>query len=395
MRVGDTPLLTPVEIVARPPPRITRKTTPYTTLDLDAVRKQSLKVVGKPSVNEIVGKQLVKVVEKTISTFTDHIFSDARFVGKLSVKPISDCFPTVRSLNHPLMFEFLTITKCEDLDGSDTSIAFDGLDGLENFRVHFSPFNCTPRGEHRNRVPAFGTGTVMEPPVPEPEPTPGTRFRNRNRRFRDRFPNMKNRCNRFRNKCHPITQVTPEPDQPTSSEDFSQTTVSEPAPTTTNLLPDPSLNETSTSGQVYQPPAIRWTKDHPIDQVLGNPSSGVKTRRQSGNICLYVNFISENEPKESDDALRDPAWVSAMQEELAEFIRNNVWLLVPGPRKRTIIGSKWIFRNKLDEVGKIIQNKTRLVAQGYRQEEGIDYDETFAPVLGSKQFDYSWPLQHI
>ncbi|KAJ9556991.1 hypothetical protein OSB04_011605 [Centaurea solstitialis] len=133
-------------------------------------------------------------------------------------------------------------------------------------------------------------------------------------------------------------------------------------------------------GQVYQPPALRWTKDHPIDQVLGNPSSGIKTRRQSGNICLYVNFISENEPKEIDDALRDPAWVSAMQEELAEFIRNNVWLLVPRPRKRTIIGSKWIFENKLDEIGTIIRNKARLVAQGYRQEEGIDYDETFAPV---------------
>ncbi|KAJ9556718.1 hypothetical protein OSB04_011332 [Centaurea solstitialis] len=177
----------------------------------------------------------------------------------------------------------------------------------------------------------------------------------------------------------PITQITPsESDQPTNSEDFSQTTVSEPTPT--NLLPDPSANEASTSGQVYQPPALRWTKDHPIDQVLGNPSSGIKTRRQSGNVCLYVNFISENEPKEIDDALRDPAWVSAMQEELAEFIRNNVWLLVPRPRKRTIIGSKWIFRNKLDEIGTIIRNKARLVAQGYRQEEGIDYDETFAPV---------------
>ncbi|KAJ9558089.1 hypothetical protein OSB04_012703 [Centaurea solstitialis] len=177
----------------------------------------------------------------------------------------------------------------------------------------------------------------------------------------------------------PISQITPpEPDQPTNSEDFSQTTVSEPSPT--NLLPDPSSNDASTSGQVYQPPALRWTKDHPIDQVLGNPSSGVKTRRQAGNVCLYVNFISENEPKELDDALRDPAWVSAMQEELAEFIRNNVWLLVPRPRKRTIIGSKWIFRNKLDEIGTIIRNKARLVAQGYRQEEGIDYDETFAPV---------------
>ncbi|KAJ9564858.1 hypothetical protein OSB04_000824 [Centaurea solstitialis] len=176
-----------------------------------------------------------------------------------------------------------------------------------------------------------------------------------------------------------LPDVTPpELDQPTNSEDLSQTTVSDPTPT--DLLPEPSINEASTSGKIYQPPALRWTKDHPIDQVLGNPSSGVKTRRQSGNICLYVNFISENEPKEIDDALRDPAWVSAMQEELAEFIRNNVWLLVPRPRKRTIIGSKWIFQNKLDEIGTIIRNKARLMAQGYKQEEGIDYDETFAPV---------------
>ncbi|KAJ9541437.1 hypothetical protein OSB04_027943 [Centaurea solstitialis] len=182
----------------------------------------------------------------------------------------------------------------------------------------------------------------------------------------------------------PITQVTPpEPDQPTNSEGFSQVTPPEPAPT--NLLPDPSVNEASTSGQVYQPPALRWTKNHPIDQVLGNPSSSVKTRRQSGNVCLYVNFISENEPKEIDDALRDPAWVSAMQEELAEFIRNNVWLLVPRPRKRTIIGSKWIFRNKLDEIGTIIRNKARLVAQGYRL-EAIRLFLAFAAHMNFKVF---------
>ncbi|KAI3696584.1 hypothetical protein L6452_28974 [Arctium lappa] len=69
-----------------------------------------------------------------------------------------------------------------------------------------------------------------------------------------------------------------------------------------------------------------------------------------------------------------------MQEELSQFERNKVWSLVPRPFDKTIIGTKWVFRNKMDEVGTVIRNKARLVAQGYRQEEGIDYDETFAYV---------------
>nr|GEU70195.1 copia protein [Tanacetum cinerariifolium] len=69
-----------------------------------------------------------------------------------------------------------------------------------------------------------------------------------------------------------------------------------------------------------------------------------------------------------------------MQEELNQFIANEVWELVPQPRNRTIIGTKWVFRNKLDENGIVSRNNARLVAQGYNQQEGIDYDETYAPV---------------
>ena len=69
-----------------------------------------------------------------------------------------------------------------------------------------------------------------------------------------------------------------------------------------------------------------------------------------------------------------------MQEELNQFERNKVWDLVPRPRDHPIIGTKWVFRNKSDENGTIVRNKARLVAQGYNQEEGIDYEETFAPV---------------
>ena len=73
-----------------------------------------------------------------------------------------------------------------------------------------------------------------------------------------------------------------------------------------------------------QLPALRWTRSHPIDKILGNPHSGIKTRHQTGNIYLFVNFLSLAEPKKIDDALPDPSWVTAMQEELSEFGRNQV-----------------------------------------------------------------------
>ncbi|XP_071700025.1 uncharacterized mitochondrial protein AtMg00820-like [Rutidosis leptorrhynchoides] len=69
-----------------------------------------------------------------------------------------------------------------------------------------------------------------------------------------------------------------------------------------------------------------------------------------------------------------------MQEELNQFQMSDIWDLVPLPSEQNIIGTKWVYRNKLDEDGKVMRKKARLVAQGYSQQEGIDYDETFALV---------------
>ena len=78
----------------------------------------------------------------------------------------------------------------------------------------------------------------------------------------------------------------------------------------------------------------------------------------------------------------EPEWIQAMQEELQLFKLNNVWELVkrPDPHKHNIIGTKWIYCNKQDEHGQVVRNKAWLIAQGYTQVEGIDFDETFAPV---------------
>ncbi|GJS90787.1 putative ribonuclease H-like domain-containing protein [Tanacetum coccineum] len=86
------------------------------------------------------------------------------------------------------------------------------------------------------------------------------------------------------------------------------------------------------------------------------------------------------EPKKPIQALKDPSWVEAMQNELLQFKLLNVWTLVDLPRHKWAISTKWVFRNKKDERGIVVKNKARLVAQGHTQEEGIDYDEVFAPV---------------
>ncbi|KAH9780749.1 Integrase catalytic domain-containing protein [Citrus sinensis] len=129
------------------------------------------------------------------------------------------------------------------------------------------------------------------------------------------------------------------------------------------------------------PKEWRYVSSHPKDVILGDPSRGVTTRSSLRNTCEHAAFISQIEPKSFEDAENDESWIMAMQEELNQFERNNMWELVPNPEYQSIIGTKWVFRNKMDESGVVVRNKARLVAQGYNQEEGIDFDETFAPVV--------------
>ncbi|GJX26140.1 retrovirus-related pol polyprotein from transposon TNT 1-94 [Tanacetum coccineum] len=124
----------------------------------------------------------------------------------------------------------------------------------------------------------------------------------------------------------------------------------------------------------------KWTKDHPLHKIIGDLKSSVCTRGQLANSCLFACLLSSIEPANVAEALKDADWVSAMQDELDQFARLKVWRLVPRPEGKTIIKTKWIFKNKKDESNLVIRNKARLVAVGYCQQEGIDYDETFAPV---------------
>nr|GEY68657.1 hypothetical protein [Tanacetum cinerariifolium] len=127
----------------------------------------------------------------------------------------------------------------------------------------------------------------------------------------------------------------------------------------------------------------KWTKDHPLNNIIGQLSRPVSTRLQlheQALFCYYDVFLTSIEPKTYKEALTQSCWIEAMQEELNAFERLEVWELVPRPYQVMVITLKWIYKVKLDELGGILKNKARLVARGYRQEEGINFEESFAPV---------------
>jgi len=125
---------------------------------------------------------------------------------------------------------------------------------------------------------------------------------------------------------------------------------------------------------------FKYYSSHPEDLIIGNKDSPRRTRSYFRQEESLMGLLSVIEPATMDEALSDGGWILAMQEELNQFQRNKVWDLVPKPESKNIIGTKWVFRNKLNEKGQVVRNKTRLVAQGYNQQEGIDYTETFALV---------------
>ncbi|GKC73946.1 putative ribonuclease H-like domain-containing protein [Tanacetum coccineum] len=162
------------------------------------------------------------------------------------------------------------------------------------------------------------------------------------------------------------------------------------------------LNNLETTMNVSPIPTTRIDKDHPKYQIIGDLNSAIQTRRMTKisdehamvsyinmqrrtnhkdyQNCLFACFLSQKEPKKVIQALADPSWVKAMQEELLQFKLQKVWTLVDLPNGKRAIGTKWVFRNKKDKRGIVVRNKARLVAQGYTQEEGINYNEVFAPV---------------
>ncbi|GJV49415.1 retrovirus-related pol polyprotein from transposon TNT 1-94 [Tanacetum coccineum] len=159
--------------------------------------------------------------------------------------------------------------------------------------------------------------------------------------------------------------IAPEPAVSTGTP--SSTTIDQDAPSS-----KPSSEESSTQvvipnnvHSINQPPKHinKWNKDHLINNVIVDPSRPVSTRHQLQDeaiLCYFYAFLSSVEPKSYKEALTESYWIEAMQEELNKFERVEVW-------------------EQLDDLGGVLKNKARLVARGYRQEEGIDFEQSFAP----------------
>nr|GEZ16604.1 hypothetical protein [Tanacetum cinerariifolium] len=143
---------------------------------------------------------------------------------------------------------------------------------------------------------------------------------------------------------------------------------------------DPSNMHTFYQPYPYE---FQWTKDHPLEQVIGEPSRPVLTRNQlrsDSDMCMYALTVSTMKLKNVKEAMTDPAWIKTMQDKLLQFKRLDVWVLVHVQDNISPLTLKWLFKNKHDEEQMVIRNKSHLVMRGYRQEEGIDFEESFASI---------------
>jgi hypothetical protein len=166
----------------------------------------------------------------------------------------------------------------------------------------------------------------------------------------------------------------------------------EPVPASTLKADAPQATTSSTTvveasqveGEIlYKPGApSHIQKVHPPQQIIGNLNERVTHSSRSAHLSCFSNilFVALFEPRDVGHALSDSSWVNAMHEELENFERNQFWTLVEPPRDVNVTKTKWVFKNKQGEDGEVMRNKTRLVAQGYSQVEGLDFRETFAPV---------------
>eukprot|EP00253_Pinus_taeda_P003613 PITA_03613 len=150
-------------------------------------------------------------------------------------------------------------------------------------------------------------------------------------------------------ECYPQQQFDEEPQEEPQEEPEEQTRIEEKTPS-------------------------RYVqKNHPESQIMGQKEAGVQTRRTVAEASSYLALLSSTEPQNVKEAFKDECWIKAMDESLEQIERNNTWELVPRPKDKNIIETKWVFKNKSNENVEVIRNNAILVCKGYAQQEGIDF----------------------
>jgi hypothetical protein len=161
----------------------------------------------------------------------------------------------------------------------------------------------------------------------------------------------------------------------------STTVVDGPSPTPTMTNQDRGEATVEVEVASRREPPRRVQVDHPASRIIGDMNEHTTWSRVRNNSHFaHAAFVATFEPKDIGHALSDHNWVNSMHEELDNFDRNHVWELVDPPRGCKPIGTKWVWKNKEGEKGEVVRNKSSLVAQGFNQKVGIDYEETFPPV---------------
>jgi hypothetical protein len=154
-----------------------------------------------------------------------------------------------------------------------------------------------------------------------------------------------------------------------------------PSPTLTTTNQDRGEATIEREVASRREPPRRVQVDHPASRIIGVMNERTTWSRVRNNSHFaHAAFVATFEPKDIGHALSDHNWVNSMHEELDNFERNHVWELVDPPRGCKPIGTKWVWKNKEGEKGEVVRNKSSLVAQGFNQKVGIDYEETFPPV---------------
>ena len=181
-------------------------------------------------------------------------------------------------------------------------------------------------------------------------------------------------------QVHDLENPVPDPPKKQATGGTQEDTV-RPEPEEAQIYQPPQeTQETQEATKSFDPKPWKHQNSHLLELIKRDIVKGTQIRSQIKNFCAFHAFLYTIEPKDRMEALKEANWINSIQEELNEFQMIKVWHLENKRKKQKFIRLKWVFRNKLDEYGTVVRNKVRPVAKGHYQQEGIDFDETFAHV---------------